>query len=294
MKNFTTPVGRFVGGSLTKPQTTDFDGNPLVYKTGADAGKPRDNYFIAIAIPKGTETHWNQTPWGADIWDAGHLAFPEGHADYPTFSWKIEDGDSVVPNPDAKGKRNCDREGYPRNWILKFSSSFPSAAYSADGSAKIESKSVKPGYFIQINGDVAGNGKRSKAGVYLNHKMIALAAYGAEIDYGPDAADAGFGASPLPAGASAVPVAAYAPPPAAPAAYAPPPAAPAAYAPPPAAPAAYAPPPAAPAAYAPPAPAFLQVPPRVMLPPANGATYEQMIAADWTDATLVQMGMMMA
>lgn len=42
-----------------------------------------------------------------------------------------------------------------------------------------------------------------------------------------------------------------------------------------------APPPAAPAA-----------PVRTMLPPANGATYEAMIAAGWTDAMLVQHGMM--
>lgn len=273
MTNFTTPVGRFVTGSITKPQTTDFDGNPLVFKTGADAGKPRNNYFIGIAIPKGAETHWNQTPWGALIWKFGHEAFPHGQADLPGFSWKIEDGDNAVPNPDAGMKRNCDKEGWAGSWVLKFSSSFQSSTYNSNGSAKIEPDSIKPGYFIQINGDMQSNGKQSKSGIYLNHKMIALSAYGAEIVYGPDAADAGFGASPLPAGASAVPVASFAPPAAAAAAPAP-----------------AAPPP-------PPAPAFLQVPPpaapaHVMLPPANGATYEQMIAAGWTDATLVQMGMM--
>jgi hypothetical protein len=278
MNNFTTPVGRLVLGSITKAQETDFDGNPLVFKTGPDAGKPRKNYFMALAIPKGAETHWNQTPWGAQIWKFGHEAFPQGQADLPGFSWKIEDGDNAVPNPDAGMKRNCDREGYLGCWILKFSSSFQSNTYNSDGSAKVEPDSIKPGYFIQVNVDMQSNGKQSKSGVYLNHKMIALAAYGAEIIYGPDAAEAGFGASPLPAGASAVPVARFAPP-AAP--QAPAPAAPA----------------AAPVAPPPPAPAFLQVPPpaapaHVMLPPANGATYEAMIAAGWTDATLIQMGMM--
>ncbi|OYW62725.1 MAG: hypothetical protein B7Z31_00195 [Rhodobacterales bacterium 12-65-15] len=278
MKNFTTPVGRFVGGSLTKPQTTDAEGRPLVYKTGADAGKPRTSFFIAIAVPKGAEAHWNQTPWGAEIWNVGHQDFPQGQADHPAFAWKVEDGDSALPN--KNGKKNCDREGYPRSWVLKFSSSFPSPAYNADGSAKIEPESIKPGYFIQINGDVTGNGSMQQPGVYLNHKMVALAAYGTEIVYGPDAADAGFGASPLPAGAMATPPAGFVPPVAAPAAPAP-----------------MAPPPAAPPA--PPAPAFLQVPPpvapaRQMLPPSNGATYEQMIAAGWTDATLIQMGMMTA
>lgn len=277
MKNFTTPVGRFVGGSVTKPQTTDAEGRPLVYKTGADAGKPRTSYFIAIAVPKGAETHWAQTPWGADIWNTGHQDFPQGQADHPAFAWKVEDGDSTLPN--KSNKKNCDREGYAGCWILKFSSSFPSHTYNSDGSAKIEPDSIKPGYFIQINGDVAGNGSMQQPGVYLNHKMIALAAYGPEIVYGPDATEAGFGASPLPAGAMATPPAGFAPPQAPAATPAP-------------AKAPIAPPP-------PPAPAFLQVPPpaapaHVMLPPANGATYEQMIAAGWTDATLIQMGMMAA
>lgn len=215
MKNFTTPVGRLVSGSLTKPQTTDAEGRPLVYKTGADAGKPRTSFFIAIAIPKGTEAHWNQTPWGAVIWAIGHEDFPQGQADHPAFAWKIEDGDSTLPN--KSGKKNCDREGYPRSWVLKFSSSFPSPTYNADGSAKIDPESIKPGYFIQINGDVTGNGSMQQPGVYLNHKMIAMAAYGEEIVYGPDATEAGFGASPLPAGAMAAPPAGFVPPVAAPA-----------------------------------------------------------------------------
>ena len=33
-------------------------------------------------------------------------------------------------------------------------------------------------------------------------------------------------------------------------------------------------------------------PVRVMLPPAQGATYEAMIAAGWNDALLIQHGMM--
>jgi hypothetical protein len=279
MSIFTTPVGRFVSGSLTKPQTTDAEGRPLVYKTGADAGKPRANYFIGIAIPKAGEQHWSQTTWGAEIWKAGHEAFPAGQADYPTFSWKVEDGDSTTPrqsaDPKKPGKRPCDGVGYPGNWILKFSSSFAPATYNRDGSAKVEAESIKPGYFIQVNGDVTGNASGQRPGVYLNHKMVALSAFGEEISYGFDATEAGFGNSALPIGAMATPVASFTPP----------------------APAAVAPPPAPAAVAPPPAPAFLLVPPpaapaHVMLPPANGATYEQMIAAGWTDATLVQMGMM--
>lgn len=56
---------------------------------------------------------------------------------------------------------------------------------------------------------------------------------------------------------------------------------------------------ASPGNAAPPPPAAAPAPPpaapgRTMLPAANGATYEQMIAAGWTDETLVQHGMIAA
>jgi hypothetical protein len=288
MTTLLTPVGRFVGGSLTKPQTTDAEGKPLVYKTGADVGKPRVSYFVAIAIPKGPEPTWAHTPWGAEIWRTGHEAFPQGQADHPAFAWKIEDGDSQIPN--KKGNKPCDREGYRGCWILKFSSSFAPKTFNRDGSQDIDPEGIKPGYYIQISGSVEGNGSSQQPGVYLNHNMIALAAYGEEIAFGPDASEAGFGASPLPAGASAVPLGGFTPPPVAPGAggYVAPVAA---AVPPPVIP--------APMPAAPPAPAFLQVPPpvapvHVMLPAANGITYEAYRAANWTDAQLVQMGMMQA
>lgn len=41
-------------------------------------------------------------------------------------------------------------------------------------------------------------------------------------------------------------------------------------------------------------PAVPAAPQRRMLPPANGATYEQMVANGWTDALLIQHGMMAA
>lgn len=90
-------------------------------------------------------------------------------------------------------------------------------------------------------------------------------------------------APPSPAAASPAPASAPPPPPAAPyTGFMEPPAAPPA-------PAA-APPPPPPAASPPPAP--IASPGRVMLPAANGSTYEQMIAAGWTDDTLRSHGMM--
>ena len=278
--NFTTPVGRMVMGSLYKPQTTDAEGKPLTIKSGPNAGQAKVQYFFALAIPKTGEQHWSQTPWGASIWKVGHEAFPQGQADAPSFAWKIVDGDSAVPN--RTGKKPCDREGYPGNWVLSFSSGFAPKIYNKDGTAPIiEPDAVKLGYFIQVNGDVEGNGSAQQPGVYLNHSMVALSAYGPEISIGPDASTAGFGTAPLPAGAMATPPASFAPP-VTPASFTPPVPAPSA--------------PVAP--MIPPNPAFLAVPPtppapaHVMLVPAGGATYEQMIAAGWTDALLVANGMM--
>ena len=270
MTEFTTPVGRFVMGSLTTGQDKDAEGRPLVYKTGPDAGKPRFNYFFAIAIPKGAEKHWAETPWGAAIWAKGHGAFPGGQAQSPSFAWKVEDGDNVVPN--KAGHKNSEREGFPGNWILKWSSGFAPSTFWPEGKDFVPAppESIKPGYFIQVNGSVAGNGSQSQPGVFLNHSKVAFAAFGPEIVFTSDVSAAGFGGAPLPAGASAVPLGGFAPPPSA-------------------APA----PVSAPAA---PAPQFLQPPPAApahqMTALANGVTYEAMIAAGWDDAQLVQHKMM--
>ena len=119
--NITSPVGRIVMGSLYDPSTTDAEGKPLVVKTGPNAGKPRVNYFFALAIPKGAEPHWAHTPWGQQIWNVGNQAFPNA-AQSPAFTWKIEDGDSQIPN--KKGRKPIDNEGWRGHWILKFSGGF--------------------------------------------------------------------------------------------------------------------------------------------------------------------------
>jgi len=294
---FTTPVGRLVMGSLYKPQTQDADGNPLLIKTGPNAGQPRVDYFFALAIPKGTEQHWASTAWGAKIWETGHKGFPRGQANAPTFAWKVTDGDSAIPN--RKGNKPADREGFPGHWVLNFSGGYAPRLFNSNGTqALTEPDAVKLGYWAQVNGSVSGNGSDQQPGVYLNHRMVALSGYGAEIMVGPDPTSAGFGQAPLPAGVSVTPVgglAAGAPPP--PPAHALPAAS---YAPPVAA---IAPPGVAPnpaflagpaAGVAPPPPLVAAAPARVMLPAAQGATYEQLIAAGWNDVLLVQHGYMKA
>jgi len=310
--NFTTPVGRLVAGSLYKPSTTDAEGRPLVVKSGTTAGQPRVDYYFALAIPKGAEAQhgafgWMATEWGAKIRAAGE-AFLAHAAQLPGFAWKVKDGDSTVPN--KRGKRPCDQEGHKGHWIVSFSSGFAPKVYTLIGQKEpqlvAQVDAVNLGDYVQVNGDVDGNNSQSQPGVYVNHGMVCLVGYGERIVVGPDVASAGFGAAALPPGASATPPAGFAPPVAAvpPVMPAVPPVMPPAAPPMPAAV-----PPAATVAPIVPNPAFLQVPgaplppvpaappaapARVMLPPANGATYEQLIAAGWTDATLVQHGLMRA
>ena len=224
--NITSPVGRIVMGSLYDPSTTDAEGKPLVVKTGPNAGQPRVNYFFALAIPKGAEPHWAHTPWGQQIWTVGNQAHPNA-AQSPAFAWKIEDGDSQIPN--KKGRKPCDNEGWRGHWILKFSGGFAPKVYQQEGAGYVQVMQkdfCKPGYFVEVAFSVEGNGSQSQPGVYLNHSMVCFRAYGQEITFGPDVASAGFGSAPLPAGASMTPPAGAIPMPQAPAAVPPVPGAP--------------------------------------------------------------------
>lgn len=311
-------------GDLYKANTTDAEGKPLVVKNGPNMGQPRSNFFFALAIPKGAEQHWAQTTWGAAIWGVGHTAFPQA-AQSPAFAWKIEDGDSQIPN--KKGKKPCDNEGWRGNWILKFSGGFAPKVYRQDGAGFVqvtEEGYLKPGYFAEVAGTVDGNGSQSQPGIYLNHSMVCFRAFGPEIQFGANVNDAGFGQSSLPAGASLTPPPSAIPMPAAAQTT---PYAPSAYAttPPPPSPI------GAPVAPSPiatvpvtPNPQFLQVPAnpspspvhavaaavpvptpippvpgpvspsnvRQMTAAANGSSYEAFIAGGWSDAQLIAQGYM--
>jgi hypothetical protein len=284
--NITTPVGRFIGGSLYDPETTDYEGKPL---TAKDKVTPRVQYSIGIAIPKTPGVaHWGSEPWGAPIWALAHEAFRNGETQRPDFAWKITDGDSTIPN--KRGRKPCDREGYPGHWVLWFSGGYAPKAYNADGSQQIlEKDAIKPGYYIQVFGSISDNQPSPSPGLYLNHTYVALSAYGEEITVGPDVSTAGFGAAPLPPGASTTPVAgAFNPAPPVPNT----PAAPTGTPPVPGVPTV----PAAPTPTIPVVPnaAILTPPARTMTALANGATYEQLIANKWTDELLIANGLMLA
>lgn len=318
--NFTTPVGRFVNGNIYRPQVKDADGKPLIIKNGPNAGQPTQKFYIAIAIPKIPGQHWatyprapnrpDQPSWGEAIWAAGHKSFGPT-AQSAAFAWKVADGDGAVPN--RKGRVPKDNEGWPGNWILHCSGSYAPKCYNSDGTAVlVEPDAIKPGYYIQVAGNVAGNASQQTPGVYVNPSMVSLQGFGTEIISGPDPSQAGFGGVALPPGASATPVGGFAPAAPAPAGMPPipppvgaappaaPPGTPPAYAPPvvPVVPnAAFLAPPAAPgapvSAFPPPIPAHMPggTGP-VMLAAAGGHSYAALIAGGWTDAALRAAGMM--
>jgi hypothetical protein len=282
------PTGRIVAGSLYKPNTTNAEGGPLVYKNGPNAGQARVDYFFAIAIPKNGQ-HWAQTEWGAKIWAAGHAFMPQA-GNIPSFAWKVTDGDSAVPN--KKGKAPNTREGYPGNWVVSLSSSYAPKIYNRDGTQVLtEQDAIKPGYFVQVFGNVDGNNAQNQPGVFLNHSMVALQAYGPEIVFGPDATGVGFGQGALPAGATTTPVGGFNPAPL-PVPGAPLPSPPVTVAP-PALPVGAV---GAPNIAPPPNPAILGAPapaPVHIMTPAATTTYEAYIQSGWSDALLIHHGLML-
>lgn len=272
-----TPIGRLVWGTPGKP----FD------KKNEKAGEVTKGFSIGLAIPKKGEAHWNLTEWGAKIWNAGQTGYG-AQAQHPSFSWKITDGDSTIPN--RNGNVPAEQEGYKGHWILAFSTRVAPQLTTSNGTQALhDPEAIKPGYYVQVFGSVADNrnaaGQPAETpGVYLNLQVVNLSAYGPEIESraSVDPRQVGFGGA-LPAGASSTPTPAgggmIAPAPA------PTPAAPA--------PVAVAPAvgfsngPAAPVA-PPPAPA------KQMTAAANGVPYEEYVKQGWTDALLIQHGLMVA
>lgn len=280
------PVGRMIGGSLFKPQArTDNAGKP---KIGAD-GQPETAFNFGVAIPKQGEQSWAQTAWGQQIYQVGAAAYPN-MVQNPSFAWKIIDGDSQIPN--KKGRKPCEQEGYPGHWILWFSQSWSPKLCNANGTQELtEPDAIVPGYFVQVFASVKGNAPSPTPGVYLNPMAVALAGYGQRIETSSvDTTGVGFGQGPAPVGMLATPPAGMTvPPPAVPTGLpgmTPPP---------------------MPAAIPPvqPVPGFVNGPPAgiapppapaptgpVMLPAANGVTYEAYRAAGWTDEQLRSAGYM--
>lgn len=206
MIEITTPVGRLVGGHpmVGNPQKDEKTGLP---RMNAD-NTPQVQFYVGLAIPKGTEQSWNQTPWGQQIYNEALASFPNGEHGMAAFSWKVVDGDSQIPN--KKMKKPCDREGYPGHWIIHASNGFAIKAYhrgNYEPTQQIQRKEeIKTGDYCRLVLSVKGNGAvpPNTPGVYINPSMFELYQAGIEI-VSENAADpmATFGATAaqLPAGA---------------------------------------------------------------------------------------------
>lgn len=196
---FTTPVGRIVAGDLFTPRTTDHAGAPLVVKTGANAGQPRQEYYIGLAIAK-TDPNFGAL-WAA-MTQAGRQGFPtlfdaQGQCLRQDFAFKLIDGDSTVMN--QNNNRPCDKEGYPGHWVLNLATSIAPKIYDRNNQLiAAESKAVKRGDYVRVHLSIAPNGNAQKPGIYLNPVAVQFSHAGEEIFSGIDAA-AIFGANPMPA-----------------------------------------------------------------------------------------------
>ena len=187
-----TPVGRIVQGSAHRANTTDDQGNPLVFKSGANKGQPRSEFLIVLAIEK-TNPEW--PAFWAQLGAEAQRSFPNGEFNAPTFSWKVKDGDGV----DQNGKPNASKEGFKGCWAVTFKSSFQVGCWKAG--MPHDPKAIRTGDYVRVLGTVEGNAGGtgagvSKNGLYLNHNAIEFIGFGQEIQSGPDAKEA-FGKAPV-------------------------------------------------------------------------------------------------
>lgn len=233
MQEILFPVGRLVAGHpMHANESKDDNQQPKKDKNGNQIY----NYYVGVAIPKGSEQHWNQTEWGARIVQAATdpvEGYNSGETRHPSFSWKITDGDSDIPNKNQKIPR--EQEGWAGHWVVHFSTQIPYGCYHVgryEPQQVIQRKEeIKRGDYCRVYATVKGNKPSKTPGVYMNPTMFELSRAGIAIESassGP-AASSVFGASApvLPVGAQVdtsvaapaptAPVAQPAPAPAAPA-----------------------------------------------------------------------------
>jgi len=283
--SFITPVGRLVQGSVSEPNTTDMAGNLLVTKKG----DPRNEYFVALAIPKCGESHWRETAWGGKIYGLAKSFFPNGQIDNPNFHWKIVDGDSTIPN--NNNKRPCDCAGFQNSWILKLKHGFPLILCDKNGKKEnVTPEMFSLGNYAQGFVNVASNGQQIHSGIYLNCPIVSFTGYGAPIILSPDTEKLGFGQEPLPDYVKQTPVSVLNAevvntdsPQSKPSAYSP----------------QFTQVEQQPAPYpqilsVPPAPLPPSVTSKIMIGDAAGTKYQDWIDANWTDALLIQHGRLSA
>lgn len=173
-------------------------GHPMIFAQEKDwvtkqpkvntQGQPKMSAYFAVAIPKGGETHWNQTQWGSLIWQEGAAGFPRGEFNRPDFAWKIVDGDSTIPN--KNGTIPNTQEGYANHWVLSLSTSLAAPkCFKVNPQFGIvecvSDKEIKRGDYgrvtLTVKANCDANGFAQSPGVYLNPIGFCMDKEGQEI-----------------------------------------------------------------------------------------------------------------
>ena len=163
------PVARLVSGSVSKlTPVTDSHGNQKVGRNG----KAREQVNFGIAIPKGGESSFRDTAWGAAIAEEANKSYPIMNGDFPDcFSWKVIDGDGCTAN--GAGKIPVMQPGYAGHWIVFFVQGW---------APKLDRPAAEfvTGYYVTVAGDVLGNGEQlpRTPGLYMNPVSVKLAGMG--------------------------------------------------------------------------------------------------------------------
>jgi hypothetical protein len=188
--DFTTPVGRFVSGSLTEKRKTDNQNRPIEPE--------KQRYEFGLAIEKTEPSLPALFQQIAAHAKAGYQAQPHIAQRIDTwfqtlsgFSMKISDGDA----PNQRGQVNENTKGC---FVLWFSTSIEIKTCGPDN-IQIDPSAIKRGWYIDVYGSCAINGLQdNNAGMYMNPEWVRLIGEGDEIVGGIDAATA-FGAPAAPA-----------------------------------------------------------------------------------------------
>ena len=215
------PEGRLVSGHPMNGfnPTDSRTKQPKIRKDGVTKVT---QWNIGVAFPKNGQD-WKTTPWGQQIVQAAKdpvEGYTNGETESPHFSWKIIDGDSMIPN--KKGNKPAEQEGYPGHWVVFMSTELQAPrCYHAgkyDPMQQIQNMSeIDKGDYIRVFCSVKGNKPSETAGVYINPNMVSLERKGQKIESGydgPSAADV-FGGAPAqvaPTPAPAAPAPATPPP----------------------------------------------------------------------------------
>lgn len=213
MKNMALPQGRIVGGHPMRFDDKDTNGKPLTKKDGT----PTVNYWLKVAIAK-NDPAWPQVKEA--IMSVGREAHPhlfgaDGLPLSPMYKDKIEDGDSIVPN--SRGKKPCDRDGYPGHWVVSMRSQSAPSVYMRNGSDAVQitdMKLVKTGDYVVAYVAMDNNNSADTPGVAVYLQSVMLTYCGDEISSRPGAEEMyGSSVPAMPQGACAPPSVGAPPPP---------------------------------------------------------------------------------